>query len=114
MANEKRRLIDANDLKNEMLEENPYIHLVPFGYCACSPKTDGELVFKREEVLLAIDSAPTVDAVEVVRCKDCKHSGVLEHTGNVYCKNPLGHNGCVPTKYDDFCSYGERKYNAID
>ena len=65
MANEKR-LIDANDLKNEMLEENPYIYLSPFGYCACSPKTDGELVFKREEVLLAIDSAPTVDAVEVV------------------------------------------------
>jgi hypothetical protein len=65
MANEKR-LIDANALKNEMLEENPYIHFGPFGYCACSPKTDGELVFKREDVLRAIDSAPTVDAEPVV------------------------------------------------
>ena len=64
MANEQR-LVDANDLKNEMSEENPYIHLGPFGYCACSPKTDGELVFKRDEVLRAIDSAPTVDAVSV-------------------------------------------------
>ena len=76
MANEKR-LIDANNLKNEMLEENPYIHFGPFGYCACSPKTDGELVFKRDDVLLAIDSAPTVDAVEVVHgrwgTEKCNH-----------------------------------------
>ena len=62
----KKRFIDANNLKNEMLEENPYIHFGPFGYCACSPQTDGELVFKREDVLRAIDSAPTIDAVEVV------------------------------------------------
>lgn len=64
----KKRLIDANALRNKIAEENPYIHIGPFGYCACSPKTDGVLVFKREDVLRAIDSAPTVDAV-VLPCK---------------------------------------------
>ena len=98
MANEKR-LIDANDLKNEMLEENPYIYLSPFGYCACSPKTDGELVFKREEVLLAIDSAPTVDAVEVVHgrwiqsepgyklCSHCMADVAIYSGHRNYCPN---------------------------
>lgn len=52
---------------------------------------------------------PTVDAVEVVRCKDCKYS----------CKDGNGRS-CegywyelseydVTVKDDDFCSYGEGK-----
>ena len=47
-----------------------------------------------------ITNAPTVDAVEVVRCKDCKWR---KHE---ICKNAFGlaFNG-----EDDFCSYGERK-----
>ena len=52
---------------------------------------------------------PTVDAVEVVRCKDCKHSGVMEYTGKRYCKYPMGCLGCTPTESDNFCSYGERR-----
>ena len=46
-----------------------------------------------------IDNAPTVDAVPVVRCKDCKH----EFGGScILC-------GFQKRKPDDFCSYGERK-----
>ncbi len=113
MTNEKR-LIDGNALRNEIAEENPYVHIGPFGYCACSPKTDAELVFKREDVLRAIDSAPTVDAVEVVRCKNCLH--YEETIGNDSGK-PCGYgrcaNRCVNITWivydDDFCSYGERK-----
>ena len=48
--------------------------------------------------------APSVDAVEVVRCKDCKH----------YDLAPNGFNGMCNRQYatfyaHDFCSYGERK-----
>lgn len=56
-----------------------------------------------------IEHAPTVDAVEVVRCKDCKQ----------WCRNvgivdsPNGH--CfyhdIDTNGYDFCSYGERRDN---
>lgn len=57
--------------------------------------------------------APTIDAVEVVRCKDCKY----RYVGNsMYSK---GFNALVVTRWDcfrtednkdtDFCSCGERK-----
>ena len=45
---------------------------------------------------------PTVDAVEVVRCKDCKHYSRDEMFGVGYCYG-------AEKKLDDFCSYGERK-----
>lgn len=52
--------------------------------------------------MYAIETAPTADVVEVVRCKDCK----WWHTG-----------GCAfrsdsikgLTSADDYCSHGERK-----
>lgn len=52
--------------------------------------------------------ATTVDAVPVVRCKDCKHydMGVclkIYSAGNVH---PAAWQSRRP---DDFCSYGERK-----
>lgn len=50
-----------------------------------------------------IKAAPTVDAVEVIRCKDCKHLMFSDLYGE--CKR--GNLGIV--KPDDFCSYGERK-----
>lgn len=58
-----------------------------------------------------IDNAPTVDAVEVVRCKDCKHyeMGVclkIYSDGNVHSA------AWQKRKPDDFCSYGERKEGA--
>ena len=48
-----------------------------------------------------------VDAVEVVRCKDCKwfHCYKTE----IWCEKEEGLNH---PKYDSFCSYGERKEDA--
>jgi hypothetical protein len=53
-----------------------------------------------------IELQPTVDAVEVVRCRDCKY-WVEEKELGMFC-------GCwggmlTSCKQDDFCSYGERK-----
>ena len=51
---------------------------------------------------------PSVDAVEVVRCKDCKHFCPYEgeeHKGD--CAELAGLESCVYE--DDFCSYGERR-----
>ena len=55
-----------------------------------------------------IDNAPTVDAVPVVRCKDCKHS--WEDLGGLTCS----HGVCVDCVVlgDFYCSYGERKDGA--
>lgn len=54
-------------------------------------------------------SIPTVDAVVVTRCKDCKKSGVTEF-GKRYCKEPMGSfYGCIPVEDDYFCSGGRRR-----
>ena len=58
-------------------------------------------------VSFCIDNIKPVDAVEVVRCKDCKY-----YQKNQY--DPEGEMRCkcwcdwLPTDPDDFCSYGEK------
>ena len=49
-----------------------------------------------EQVLGDIEDAPTIDAVEVVRCKDCIFRADCEYDGSRFGD-------------DDFCSRGERK-----
>lgn len=57
-----------------------------------------------ERVNDVLDYAPTVDAVVVTRCKDCKHR---TESGN--CGHPR-HHGILPSAYPyDFCNYGERR-----
>lgn len=61
-----------------------------------------------------IDNAPAVDAVEVVRCKDCMHWQECTQWGNGKClilsedPEPMGREHTVYTKADDFCNYGEK------
>ena len=65
------------------------------------------------DVVFDVEEMPTVDAVEVVRCLECKHwkpSG--SKAGNSFLDMEyIG--GCEFTKYyrreSDFCSYGKRK-----
>ena len=54
---------------------------------------------------LILREAPTVDAVEVVRCRECKHCD----PENYHCDHPFGTAAPLKRKPDDFCSYGERK-----
>ena len=54
----------------------------------------------------AIENAPAIDAVEVVRCKDCVSYEPEPGTDLGWC--PV----CSFVRWDDdFCSYGERKEN---
>ena len=61
-----------------------------------------------------IDWTPTVDAVGVVRCRECKHCRNLPN-GLCYLHtepscNERGYKGeAVCVEPDDFCSYGERE-----
>ena len=48
--------------------------------------------------------AADVDAVPVVRCKDCKH--MRRDNVGVFCKVWHGYNGCGEA---GFCSYGEKR-----
>ena len=83
-ASSKKQLIDANALIKEANADGAY------GYVDAKQIAD----------------APTVDAVEVVRCKDCKY---WQDNNDGY-----PHEECrwvheETPDADDFCSYGERK-----
>lgn len=56
------------------------------------------------DVVEFLDDMPTVDAVPVVRCKDCIHH-TDEEPGMVYCPAVIG--GWVSN--DFFCGDGERE-----
>ena len=63
--------------------------------------------YTEEDVIMMITTAPTVDAVPVVRCRECKkHS---EANGKHYCK--FWRMYC-PDDSDFFCKAGERKEGA--
>ena len=98
MANEKR-LIDANALIKEAYAEGAY------GYVDAKQIAD----------------APTVDAVEIVRCEFCKNAEPYDCTinGTVHrlyeCKKDktaIGYNKVVAK--NDFCSCGKRKEGDTD
>lgn len=87
------KLIDADALHRKVkTETNPY----------GKPTIDYDSGVK---VLELIDKAPTIDAVPVVRCKDCKHCDPENH----HCDHHMGTAAPLRRKPDDFCSYGERK-----
>lgn len=54
------------------------------------------------------DNAETADVVEVVRCKDCKHS---EYWYRDKCRCSLWSEIGIDVFEDGFCSYGERRDN---
>lgn len=57
-------------------------------------------------VVYDINDAPTVDAVVVVRCRECEYAknAKVNKKGFLIC--PASHMEIVD---DDFCSYGERR-----
>ena len=81
----KQRLIYAHDLWS-------YIMMLPH---------NGDMI-SSEEVEQAIIQATSVDAVEVVRCGNCKKRPKNVEWG-------MCHVLCRQTHKDDFCSYGERR-----
>ena len=88
----EKRLIDANAMRDDWLEngENKY-------------------VYDTNAVLDSIDSKPTVDAVEVVRCNDCIRRYDTDECPMCF---------LIEGKYyeytngNGFCDRGERKEGA--
>lgn len=95
------RLIDLDEVKNKLSEELKNIELPLLKrtlFKLLLEFVDDETVFK------------TVDAVEVVRCKNCryfkKYTDILTGRKACYCKYKDGHFTGSELHY---CSYGERR-----
>lgn len=95
------RLIDVDDLGVGRCSKD----VLPAAYCA-----------GWNGLLGLIEKASTVDAVPVVRCKDCKNWIPGGYKSIVDPQNPKCGGRCwysnVARFENDFCSYGERKEGA--
>ena len=65
---------------------------------------DGDMTCVRN-----LDAMPTVDAVPVVKCKECKHHEVFKNGVNGWCNEHER-----PTDVTYFCADGERKDGDTD
>lgn len=103
MATEKR-LIDANALEFEP-DENCIANGVLIWCSRSGGKTMTTVLSALKKM---VDNAPTVDAVEVVRCKGCEHYDPL------HIRPFLGSCAVWDTVVSEngFCHKGERRTNA--
>ena len=73
--------------------------------------------YTAEDVIMMIKTAPTVDAVPVVRCRECKHHRDKNEQEQQYlvedvliCTSPDATDDCWNDVWPDhFCSYGEKE-----
>ena len=91
--NDKPRLIDANALKKEL--------------DAWASPIRNRKFYVRDDAICVIDASPTIDAVPVVRCKDCGNACA---EGEQYWCNVRGnlHDGA------EYCSQGYAKMDGKD
>ena len=71
----------------------------------------------RERIERMIESAPTVDAIEVVRCKDCKFAHLTYDKDAKYCDFWRDDDDFLIEVYlpsDHYCAYGERREDETD
>ena len=71
-----------------------------------TPVSEVREYLKRQKAFL--DKFPTIDAVPVVRCRECNHCD----PENYHCDHPMSTAAPLRRKPDDFCSYGEQKEGA--
>ena len=88
----EKRLIDANAMRDDWLENG-----------------ENEYVYDTNAVLASIDEQPTIDAVQVVRCRECVFRGqhdLCPMNVRVYMLDEAAYLDC--TEDDGFCHKGEK------
>ena len=101
------RLIDVDIFASELdFADADVCEEIPDSYC--------EFGFSREKIRELLRDIPTVDAVPVVRCRECKQLNVVNRK-ELYAHCPKTNTVFLPFELDTrehFCSLGERKEGA--
>lgn len=107
------RLIDADELKKMLIKERnamPLTKTERYGFGVKVPNHHGmSMRGGINKAFRCMEQTPTIDAVPVVRCRECKHRRFTGVAPFMY--HCCGHNDGLVGKVNDgdFCSYGERK-----
>ena len=99
------RYIDADALRKAFYKDR--VSVCSHVFSLVNPLDSEDLEF---EIYNMIDAAPTVDAVPVVRCKDCERWTnpipiEMKEEGDGYC-GVLWTN----THEDEYCAWGKRRF----
>ena len=94
-------------MQNDLISRTSLITRLAYYHAHSYGKAEYAYGVAVEEVV----KAPTIDAVPVVRCRDCKHwSGRNDKPGEVtaigYCNHPNHH--IMPLRADWFCADGAK------
>lgn len=103
------KIIDADELRKIMYHE-------AFETDTDMQKWESGCWIRYKMFLNALQNAPTIEAVEVVRCKDCKHykPSAVADRNMCFRKNVGGTQVCYDFQPDDYCAYGERREDEIN
>lgn len=85
------KLIDADELRKNMFDYAP-----------------PEMEWDRDDIEHKIGEMPTIDAIPVVKCKDCKHAYMTYGGECKYC-DIWSEEGEMYLPGDFYCACGERK-----
>jgi hypothetical protein len=100
------KLIDGSALLREMRKEQRECE-------ADGAKYGGEAILFAEafdDACEIIKRAPKVDAVEIVRCKDCKWFARGKVSNRAFCHGHIG--VTIETAVNGYCYLGERQSNG--
>lgn len=89
---------------NDLISRSALLEQMHNHYEVRNPKQNATM----DECCMMVIHAPAVDAVEVVRCKDRKHSYKGSPHG-LMCECPVGGQNTSLLCDNDFCSCGERR-----
>ena len=103
-----KRLIDANALLQDFAERQEMDRSAG-DYADCFMNDAQELSTEWWCVEDAVEAAPTLDAVPVVRCRECKYMRPLEQDGFVACIM-----WCRAMHSDGFCYEGRKMNGGAD
>ena len=105
---------ERRETMSDLIYKQSVVNVID-GWIQCCTENDENAGIKSVLSLLKeriehIESLPSADAVEVVRCKDCKwyvqkQKNLPYNVTKRYCNRTC----TLATKEDDYCSYGERR-----
>lgn len=94
--------------EGKSLREKIERYKIESGFASATPEERAMFAESLIDILESLD-IPTIDAVPVVRCEDCKHYALWSNGRAMFYCDRHDH-----TAYDeDFCSYGERRADHV-
>jgi len=109
------RLIDADELKEHLFVGADHDKTTDDGIAKTEKEVFAFQCGWNDALKSVAQFAPTVDAVEVVRCKDCRYwdafptASATPYMHECSCRYP--HRG---TSANDYCSWAERREDETD